>query len=67
MSGVTAQNGLETDLQFGTPGSARVTLRGRLNAKTTMPCWDHLKQRLQGAKLEKLEVDASGLRVCDGA
>jgi phospholipid/cholesterol/gamma-HCH transport system permease protein len=67
MNGATAQNGLDTELQFGPPGSARVTLRGRLNAQTTVPCWDRLEQGLRGAKLEKLEVDASGLRVCDGA
>jgi len=67
MNAATAQNGLETDLQFGPPGSARVTLLGRLNAQTTVPCWNRLEQELRGAKLEKLEVDASGLRVCDGA
>ena len=67
MTGATAQNDLDTELQFGPLGSARVTLRGRLNAQTTVPCWDSLEQRLRGAKLEKLEVDASGLRVCDGA
>jgi phospholipid/cholesterol/gamma-HCH transport system permease protein len=67
MNSATAQNGLDTDLQFGPPGLARVTLRGRLNAETTVPCWNRLEQGLQGAKLEKLEVDASGLQVCDGA
>jgi phospholipid/cholesterol/gamma-HCH transport system permease protein len=67
MNGATTQNDLDTDLQFGPPGSARVTLRGRLNAQTTVPCWDRLEQGLRGAKLDKLEVDASGLRICDGA
>lgn len=67
MNGATAQNDLDAELEFGPSGSARVTLRGRLNAQTTVPCWDSLEQRLRGAKLEKLEVDASGLRVCDGA
>ncbi len=67
MSDAKAQDDLDTNLQFEPPGSARVTLRGRLNAETTVPCWEHLEHGLQGAKLDKLEVDASGLRVCDGA
>jgi phospholipid/cholesterol/gamma-HCH transport system permease protein len=67
MNGATAQNDLDTDLQFGPPGSARLTLRGRLNAQTTVNCWDHLEQELRSVKLATLDVDASGLRVCDGA
>ena len=67
MKGAPATDDLETDLKFGPAGSARVTLRGRLNAETTAPCWDRLEQALQGARLEKLEVDATGLRICDGA
>ena len=67
MNGATAQNDLDTDLQFGPPGSARLTLRGRLNAQTTVNCWDHLEQELRSVKLAILDVDASGLRVCDGA
>jgi phospholipid/cholesterol/gamma-HCH transport system permease protein len=67
MSGAIAQNDLDTDLQYGPPGSVRVRLRGRLNAQTTVPCWERLEQGLRGAELEKVEVDASGLRVCDGA
>ena len=35
--------------------------------KQLVTCWDRLEQGLRDAKLEKLEVDASGLRVCDGA
>jgi len=67
MSGKHPQNELDLDLQFGPPGHARVALRGRLNAQTTVNCWDRLQRGLHDAKLEKLEVDASGLRVCDGA
>ena len=67
MNGATAQNDLDAELQFGPPGSVRVTLRGRLNAQTTLNCWDRLQHGLRNAKLEKLDVDASGLRVCDGA
>jgi phospholipid/cholesterol/gamma-HCH transport system permease protein len=67
MNGATAQNDLDTDLQFGPSGSARLTLRGRLNAQTTVNCWDHLERELRSVKLATLDVDASGLRVCDGA
>lgn len=67
MSGKRLQNELNLDLQFGPPGYARVALRGRLNAQTTVNCWDRLQQGLRDVRLEKLEVDASGLRVCDGA
>jgi phospholipid/cholesterol/gamma-HCH transport system permease protein len=67
MNGKSPQSELELDLQFGPPGNARVGLRGRLNAQTTASCWDRLQEGLRDAKLEKLEVDASGLWVCDGA
>ncbi len=67
MNGKSPQNELDLDLQFGPPGYARVALCGRLNVQTTVNCWDRLQQGLRDAKLEKLEVDASGLRVCDGA
>lgn len=67
MNQTATQTGLDTDLQFGPPGLARLALRGRLDAKTTVTCWKRLEERLRGTKLEKLEVDASGLRFCDGA
>ena len=67
MSQPGLHNGLDMDLEFGPPGYARVVLRGRLNAQTTVNCWDRLQSGLQVAKLEKLEVDASSLQVCDGA
>src|SRR5271168_438962 len=62
-----AENELVTDVQVGVDGRARVILQGRLNAQTTVSCWNILEQRLGAAKLETLEVDASGLRSCDGA
>lgn len=61
------QNELDTDLQLGPSGSARLVLRGRLDAQTVVTFWQGSGQDLRQAKLEKLEVDASGLRFCDGA
>ena len=61
-----AQNELDSDLQFGPPGSARVILRGHLNARTAAACWNNLDERLRGAKIKNLEVDADGLEFCDG-
>ncbi len=62
-----AQNELETDVQVGTDGRARVVLRGRLDAQTVPACWSKLERGLGSAKLETLEVDARDLRFCDGA
>ena len=62
-----AENELVTDVHVGMDGRARVVLQGRLNAQTTVACWNILEQRLCAAKLETLEVDASGLQSCDGA
>ena len=61
------QNDLETDVQAGTEGHVRVILRGRLDAQTVPACWNKLERDLRVAKLKTLEVDASGLRFCDGA
>jgi phospholipid/cholesterol/gamma-HCH transport system permease protein len=61
------QDELDTDLQLGSPGFARIVLRGRLNSQTVTPCWHQLEHRLQGMKLEKVDVDATGLQVDDGA
>jgi phospholipid/cholesterol/gamma-HCH transport system permease protein len=61
-----AQNELDSDLQFGPAGFARIVLRGHLNARTATVCWNDLEQRLRDAKLQKLEVDADGLEFCDG-
>ena len=62
-----AQNELETDVQVGTEGRARVILRGRLDAQTVPACWTELERGLRGAKISILEVDASGLQLYGGA
>ena len=67
MSGESSQSDLDLNLQFGPPGHARVTLRGWLTGRTTVDCWDRLQHDLRDVKLEKLEVDASGLQVCGDA
>jgi phospholipid/cholesterol/gamma-HCH transport system permease protein len=64
---LTTQKELATDLEFGPSGFARLVLHGRLNARTALDCWNLLERDLRVAKVQKLEVDASGLRVCDGA
>jgi phospholipid/cholesterol/gamma-HCH transport system permease protein len=61
------QNELETDLQVGPTGLARVVLRGQLDARTIPVCWSRLERGLHAAKVETLEVDATGLQFCDGA
>jgi phospholipid/cholesterol/gamma-HCH transport system permease protein len=63
----TAQNELETSVQIGADGRARVIFRGHLDAQTVPACWNKLALDLRVAKLETLEVDASGLQFCDGA
>ena len=62
-----AATGLQTDVQVGTEGRARVILRGRLDAQTVPDCWNQLERDLRGAKISTLEVDASGLELCGGA
>jgi phospholipid/cholesterol/gamma-HCH transport system permease protein len=61
------QNELETDVQVRADGLVRVALRGRLDAQTVEACWGNLERRLRDAKVKTLQVDASGLRFCDGA
>jgi phospholipid/cholesterol/gamma-HCH transport system permease protein len=61
------QNGLETDVQIGPEGFARVILRGHLNARTLAACWSHLERGLHVGNIRALEVNASGLQICDGA
>src|SRR5271154_4408397 len=63
----SAANELVTDVQVGMDGRARVILQGRLDAQTTVSCWNILELDLRVAKLKILEVDVSGLRFCDGA
>src|SRR5271168_5547638 len=62
-----AQTELETDVQVGAEGRARVILRGCLDAQTVPACWNQLERDLRGAKISTLEVDASGLQLCGGA
>jgi phospholipid/cholesterol/gamma-HCH transport system permease protein len=64
---IATQKELETALQFGPPGFARVILRGCLNAQTAADSWNILEKGLRPVKLEKLEVDTSEMRLCDGA
>ena len=63
----TTPKELQTDLQFGPPGFARVIFQGKLNTRTVVTCWNLLQQGLRDAKLEKLEVDATDLWLCDSA
>jgi len=61
------QNDLETDVQIRPDGFARVVLRGRLYTQTVVTAWSNLERSLRVAKIETLEVDASGVSHCDGA
>ena len=63
----TAQKELDTNLQIGPPGFARVVLRGCLSARTVPASWKRLEEGLRTVKIEKLEVDARELELCDGA
>jgi phospholipid/cholesterol/gamma-HCH transport system permease protein len=63
----TAQNELDTILRIEPPGFARVVLRGCLSARSVPASWKTLEEGLRTAKVEKLEVDASELQLCDGA
>lgn len=61
------QNELETDVEVRPDGRARVVLRGRLNERTVVGCWGLLEKKLLETKVEKLQVDVSGLGFCDAA
>jgi len=61
------QNELETDVLVRADGFVRVVLRGRLDAQTVPACWGDLERGLREARIKTLQVDASGLRSCDGA
>jgi phospholipid/cholesterol/gamma-HCH transport system permease protein len=56
-----------TDVVVTPDGHARVVLRDRLDAATTVVCWNLLNEKLRPAKIKTLEVDASALQFCDGA
>src|SRR5580704_14461678 len=68
-NGVPVQNGdmLKTDIKIGSDGHALVTLAGHLNAQSAPACWNRLTHDLFPSKVTALEVDASGLHICDGA
>jgi phospholipid/cholesterol/gamma-HCH transport system permease protein len=68
-NGAPDRNGdrLKTDVELGSGGHARVTLTGHLNAQSAPACWDRLTHDLSSAGVTALEVDASGLYICDGA
>jgi phospholipid/cholesterol/gamma-HCH transport system permease protein len=63
----TTQNELNMDLQFGPSGFGRLVLVGCLNAQNAAVSWNRLEQEPRVAGLEKLDVDATRLRFCDGA
>ena len=63
----TTQNELETDVEVRPDGRARVVLRGLLNEQTVVGCWGLLEKELLEAKVVTLQVDASGLGLCDAA
>ena len=61
------QNALKTEIQISPDGTARVSLDGWLNARSVPACWDQLVHAFATAKISNLEVNASGLQLCDGA
>ncbi len=61
------RDALKTDIQISPDGAARVSLDGQLNARSAPACWDQLVHAFATAKISSLEVNASGLEVCDGA
>src|SRR6266700_2688827 len=60
------QKELETQVRITPDGMAQIILRGRLDAQTVAGCWNDL-QPLRLAAINKLEVEATGLRFCDSA
>jgi phospholipid/cholesterol/gamma-HCH transport system permease protein len=57
----------EAEVKLGPDGLARVTLRGRLSARTVVDCWNSLERGLRGAPVKALEVDVRGVDFCGGA
>ncbi len=60
-------DGLQTQTHVTPDGHARVVLAGYLNAHSAPACWNQLTQELPPARITSLEIDASGLQLCDGA
>lgn len=48
-------------------GSARVVLKGGLDAETVVTCWTRIVDPLRQANASNVRVDASGVSYCDGA
>ena len=58
---------LFAELDAGSGGTARVALRGRLNAEAVAEGWARIVERLRRANTSDVQVDASGVSYCDGA
>jgi phospholipid/cholesterol/gamma-HCH transport system permease protein len=61
-----SQPELETEVRITSDGTARILLRGRLDAKTVAACWNNLG-RLRLASINRIEIEASDLRSCDSS
>ena len=57
---------LETEVRITSDGTARIILRGRLDAKTVAGCWNDLGP-LRLASINKIEIEASDMRSCDSS
>src|SRR5271166_5843570 len=58
---------LDTDIRITPEGVGYVALRGHLDAQTVPACWNDLTRALSSARVKSLEVDASRVRLSDGA
>ena len=54
-------------LQAGGQGAATLSLSGRLDAPSTARLWGEIASALHKQKASSLQVDASGVKYCDGA
>ena len=58
---------LSAQLDTDAGGSARVVLKGGLDAETVVTCWTRIVDPLRQANASNVRVDASGVSYCDGA
>jgi len=58
---------LSAQLDTDAGGSARVVLKGGLDAETVVTCWTRIVDPLRQANASHVRVDASGVSYCDGA
>ena len=58
---------LSAQLDIDSGGSARVILKGGLDAETVVTCWTRIVDPLRQANASNVRVDASGVSYCDGA